>query len=106
MGVMSFGKDLPVWGGNNWLCRSLIGNAIEEVGPKRYLLLLKESFDNGYNHADMEPLSSEELVEFRDASINWFRRSLHGHVANDGLSKLFDQFIDLVGRRLANLDAN
>ncbi len=103
---MSFGDDLPVWGGNSWHCRSLISNAIEEVGPKRYLLVMKESFELGYNHADMQPLSSDELIEFRNASINWFRRNLHGHIENDGLSKLFDQFVDLVGRRLANLERN
>lgn len=94
---MSFGGDLPVWGGNSWLCRSLIANAIEEVGPKQYLLKLEESFEYGYNHADMESLTSEELSEFRDASIIWFRKALHGDTPKDGLSELFDLFCRAYG---------
>ena len=106
MSVMSFGDSLPVWGGNTSLCRTLIENAIKEVGPKPYLKLLKQSFDHGYNHADMERLTTHELIEFRATAVNWFRRELHGKALREQTSGLFDQLHELIGLRLNQLSKN
>jgi hypothetical protein len=66
MSVFSFGKTDRVWGLNNRITYGMIEWWIEQAGPKPYLLEIKESYDNGYNHGDMEKVANEDKAELRD----------------------------------------
>lgn len=103
MGVLSVGGELPVLGGGRRIIYSIIEYAIGTIGEKPYLATLKESFDRGYNHADLAILTRDELSEFRDAAASYARNI---HWKREGLKdceELMQELLGLVDARLAQL---
>jgi hypothetical protein len=64
MGLIAFGNDVPLWGGNNTLCRAIINFAIKELGERDYLVDFRNKFDWGYNSIDLEDITRSQILEF------------------------------------------
>ncbi|UVC18572.1 hypothetical protein [Mesorhizobium onobrychidis] len=103
MGVLSIGDDLQVWGGGRRIIYSIIEYAIGMVGEKPYLTILKESFDRGYNHADLAVLTRDELSEFRDAAASYTRNIQWKREGLKDCEGLMQGLLGLVDARLAQL---
>ncbi|QKC83050.1 hypothetical protein [Mesorhizobium sp. NZP2077] len=103
MGVLSVGDDLPVWGGGRRIIYSIIEYAIGTIGERPYLNTLKESFDHGYNHADLGALTRYELSEFRDAAASYARNIQWKREGLKDCEELMRGLLDLVEVRLTQL---
>lgn len=65
MSVFSFSKTGKVWGPNNVTTYGMITWWIGQVGPKPYLIELKQSYDHGYNHGDLSEVADADKAELR-----------------------------------------
>jgi hypothetical protein len=82
MSVFSFSKTTEVWGLNRAITTHMIDWWIERAGPKPYLLMIKQSYDHGYNHGDLTEIADEDKAELRDLVRsmleNNYENSWHG----------------------------
>ena len=103
MGVLSVGDDLPVWGGGGRIIYSIIKYAIGTIGERPYLTALKESFDHGYNHADLAVLTQGELNDFRNAVASYARNTRWKSEGFKDCEQLMHELLGLIDARLAQL---
>ena len=103
MGVLSVGDDLPVWRGGGRIIYSIIEYAIGTIGKRPYLTALKTSFDHGYNHADLELLTRDELNEFRNAAASYARNTQWKSEGFNDCEQLMQELLGLIDARLAQL---
>jgi hypothetical protein len=103
MGVLSLSDDLPVWGGNGRVIYSLILFSLRFIGEKPHLLALKQSFDHGYNSADLEPFDKAQLIEFSQAVAAYARYRLWEQDGLGDCEALMDDLLRLISARLQHL---
>ena len=103
MGVLSLGDDLPVWGGGGRIIYSVIRYAIRLIGEKPHLIKLRQSFDHGYNHADLSDLTYNELTEFRHATESYTDNRQWQSEGFGDCQDLMQQLLDLIDARLKQM---
>lgn len=71
MGVLSFGNGFPVWQGGARIIVALVAHAIRTSGPRHYLRVFLQNFEQGYNHVDLSTIGREQRAEFRAAVVDY-----------------------------------
>lgn len=66
MSVFSFSKTDKVWGLKRSIALDMIDWWIERAGPRPYLLMIKQSYNHGYNHGDLTEVANLDKAELRD----------------------------------------
>ena len=104
MSVFSFSKTDKVWGVKIGLVRDMIDWWIEQAGPRPYLLEIKQSYNTGLNHGNLNEVADEDKAELRDLVRLMLKTGYESRLRLDAIStaQMREQIIEL--ERMLNSD--